>query len=319
MTDHFIKNIEIRHFKCFNLFKASGFARVNLIGGKNNVGKTALMEACNVNIRGVDVKNFTAALASIKYRRERLNNPSLNNIELTSYLEKTSDLTVTSNIRSSSFKVNSKDGVKKYKISIGDKSVSINVKDFTFEKVFKGNIIFMSSLGATDRALMANYSSLQKNDKEEYLNHFLNKVDSRIESFKVIEDVPQCKVNTRYIEVSDMGDGIRHLINIISSLYSSENGQLFIDEIDNGLHYTILDDVWNIILTLSKELNVQVFATTHSKECIESYERTANKLQDQNITYTILTKLKDGSIDAGVYDAEMLTNTLEQDHELRGW
>ena len=43
---HFIRNIEIKNFKCFEDFKAEGFGRVNLIGGKNNVGKTAFMEAC---------------------------------------------------------------------------------------------------------------------------------------------------------------------------------------------------------------------------------------------------------------------------------
>ena len=44
--EHFIKNIEIKNFKLFKDFKAEGFGRVNLIGGKNNVGKTAFMEAC---------------------------------------------------------------------------------------------------------------------------------------------------------------------------------------------------------------------------------------------------------------------------------
>ncbi len=44
--EHFIKNIEIKNFKLFKDFKAKGFGRVNLIGGKNNVGKSAFMEAC---------------------------------------------------------------------------------------------------------------------------------------------------------------------------------------------------------------------------------------------------------------------------------
>jgi len=44
MSEH-IKNIEIKNFKCFDNFQAEGFGRVNLIGGKNNVGKTAFMEA----------------------------------------------------------------------------------------------------------------------------------------------------------------------------------------------------------------------------------------------------------------------------------
>jgi len=37
MNEHFIKNIEIKNFKCFKDFKAEGFGRVNLIGGKSTL------------------------------------------------------------------------------------------------------------------------------------------------------------------------------------------------------------------------------------------------------------------------------------------
>ena len=40
-----IKDIEISNFRCFEHTKIEGFERVNLIGGKNNSGKTALLEA----------------------------------------------------------------------------------------------------------------------------------------------------------------------------------------------------------------------------------------------------------------------------------
>ena len=40
-----LKEIEIQNFRCFENTKISGFERVNLIGGKNNAGKTALLEA----------------------------------------------------------------------------------------------------------------------------------------------------------------------------------------------------------------------------------------------------------------------------------
>jgi len=49
MSEHFIKQIEIKDYKLFKDFKADGFGRVNLIGGKNNVGKTAFMEAIYMN------------------------------------------------------------------------------------------------------------------------------------------------------------------------------------------------------------------------------------------------------------------------------
>ncbi len=48
--DEHLKEIEIKDFKCFKDFKANGFKRVNLIGGKNNVGKTAFMEAYYLGI-----------------------------------------------------------------------------------------------------------------------------------------------------------------------------------------------------------------------------------------------------------------------------
>ena len=62
MSEHFIKEIEIKNFKCFKGFKAEGFGRVNLIGGKNNVGKTAFMEACYLSQSEVPKKLFSKLL-----------------------------------------------------------------------------------------------------------------------------------------------------------------------------------------------------------------------------------------------------------------
>lgn len=45
-----LKEIEIENFRCFEQIKISGFERVNLIGGKNNAGKTALLEALFLHV-----------------------------------------------------------------------------------------------------------------------------------------------------------------------------------------------------------------------------------------------------------------------------
>ncbi len=46
LQNKFINNIKIIGYKCFDNFEAGGFQKVNLIGGLNNVGKTAFIEAC---------------------------------------------------------------------------------------------------------------------------------------------------------------------------------------------------------------------------------------------------------------------------------
>ena len=53
------------------------------------------------------------------------------------------------------------------------------------------------------------------------------------------------------------------------------DGILLIDEIESGLHYSALLDVWKLIFKTAKDLNVQVFATTHSKDCIEAFTQAA--------------------------------------------
>ena len=65
--NHFIKNIEIKNFKCFEDFKAEGFGRVNLIGGKNNVGKTAFMEAVYINSSKEDLEQIIGTIIIFKY------------------------------------------------------------------------------------------------------------------------------------------------------------------------------------------------------------------------------------------------------------
>lgn len=69
------------------------------------------------------------------------------------------------------------------------------------------------------------------------------------------------------IHIGSFGDGIWRLLSIILSLVEAKNGTLLIDEIDTGLHHTVMSKMWEIIFTTAKKLNVQVFATTHSSDC----------------------------------------------------
>jgi AAA15 family ATPase/GTPase len=53
--------------------------------------------------------------------------------------------------------------------------------------------------------------------------------------------------------LSDFGQGIKSFINIISSILLLKDDIVFIDEIENGIHYTKLDQLWELILSISKE------------------------------------------------------------------
>jgi predicted ATPase len=67
-----------------------------------------------------------------------------------------------------------------------------------------------------------------------------------------------------------MGDGMWHMLGIALSVVRAQGGVLLIDEIDTGLHYSVMGDMWRLVHDAAKRLDVQVFAATHSRDCYQS-------------------------------------------------
>ncbi|TAN69614.1 MAG: hypothetical protein EPN17_06885 [Methylobacter sp.] len=320
MNEHFLTEIEITQFKCFTCFKASGFKRVNLIGGKNNIGKTAFMEACYINVHSVNVDKILTAIINTKYSREFLNIAAkIGSINDQRYLDSIENYLAKSNLKNIEFAVVKKSGIKEYKVSVDNTDYVINANNLSIDANSIYNIMYIDNFGCDNGGLIRLYQAVQKQDQENQLNDYIYEFDNSIEIFKVIGDKPQCKTNGEYRDIVEFGDGLRHYISIICALYACENGYLFIDEIDNGIHYTQLDRLWELILTLSKKINCQVFAVTHSKEMLESFARVAEKLKEPDISYTLLVKNKQQEIKTIAMNYEVLLNSLAQEHEVRGW
>jgi AAA15 family ATPase/GTPase len=316
-TAHFLTDIEIIEFKCFKDFKASGFKRVNLIGGKNNVGKTAFMEACYINACSINVNSMATAIHDIKFARENINIIQ-NDSDGIKFLDSTKIYSSSSNLREAEFSILEKDAVKEYSFSTNSKPTIINSREFSLILDYIYNVEFIDNFGWSDNRLIGAFQAVQKKDQEHELNKLVKAFDDSIENFKVIGDKPQCKTNGEYRDIVEFGDGLKHYISIICALYACENGYLFIDEIDNGIYYDHLDRLWEIIFTLSEKTNCQIFATTHSKEMLESFARIAKKSDEQDISYTLLVKNKKQEIKSITYDYEMILDSISDERELRG-
>lgn len=128
---------------------------------------------------------------------------------------------------------------------------------------------------------------------------------------------PECKKQGEWQKSTEFGDGFKQYISIICALYACENDYLFIDEIDNGIYYDHLDRLWEIILTLSKQTNCQIFATTHSKGMLESFARVAKKLNAQDVSYTRLIRNKKQELKSITFNYEGLEYSFENKHEVR--
>lgn len=112
------------------------------------------------------------------------------------------------------------------------------------------------------------------------------------------------------------GDGVVRMLGIALALASAGDGLLLIDEVENGLHYSVQEDLWRLIFTTARELNVQVFATTHSWDCVEGFQRAA-VADKQEEGYLIRLQRKDDVFRVALYDEELLTTATREDIEVR--
>lgn len=93
-----------------------------------------------------------------------------------------------------------------------------------------------------------------------------------------------------------------------------------IDEIENGLHYTVQAEFWTYLFRLAQQFNVQIFATTHSIEMIRAFAAVAQKEDFQSLAaYFELSKhLKTQEILASKHEIDTLQCELERSLTIRG-
>lgn len=70
------------------------------------------------------------------------------------------------------------------------------------------------------------------------------------------------------VPLGSHGDGMHRLLALSLALVRAAGGFLLIDEIDTGLHWTVMDDMWRLVVETARKSSMQVFATTHSLDCI---------------------------------------------------
>ena len=72
------------------------------------------------------------------------------------------------------------------------------------------------------------------------------------------------------VPLGSLGEGVSRILTLALYLAATQGGFLLIDEIENGLHWSVLPKVWRFLVDTAQALDVQVFATTHSKDCLEA-------------------------------------------------
>ena len=118
------------------------------------------------------------------------------------------------------------------------------------------------------------------------------------------------------VSLASLGDGAIHMFEVAVALANSRNGFLLIDEAANGLHYSVHEDYWRLVLRTAQENNVQVLATTHSWDCVTGFAEAAKENAQTEGALVRLDRRGDG-LRAAWYSEKNLSIAAEQRIEVR--
>lgn len=119
----------------------------------------------------------------------------------------------------------------------------------------------------------------------------------------------------RKLPAALVSDGFNKLLGILLSIASASKGTLLIDQIEDGFYFKKLPSIWKVIHGFAKANNTQIFATTHSKECLDALLPVIEA--NENDFALLRATRADDSIRFSVSNGRRFASALSQEFELR--
>ena len=314
-----IQQISIKSFKAFTSLQAGNFSRINLITGKNNCGKSCLLEALflclgpanpelwvNITVKRSELNAFYPAMVDQLFNKFITNQDICFEVNESSKQPYKLKISKTTQIpyQISSIKQQEKGKVQTSKVIDVSNSISLKFVYIPYKKpskelithatispneiIFTGQrqTIFVPSAILWARGGrnpdVANYSSLDKENRIPEFEKALRIIEPDLKRTSIIIENNTAFVagDTGYglAPLSIIGEGMNSFASILLTIGKGKDGVCLIDEIENGLHYSIFENFWSLIDEYSQMSNCQIFATTHSYDCIKA----ANNVFKQN-------------------------------------
>ena len=110
---------------------------------------------------------------------------------------------------------------------------------------------------------------------------------------------------------------MQRIFNIGLLFACAENGVLLIDEFENAIHASLLPNFVILIDEMAKKFNVQVFLTTHTKECIIAFLNNSEIDKKAISSYSLVNV--GHTIEVEHFSGEKLAELIDSfDFDIRG-
>ncbi|MDR2168748.1 MAG: AAA family ATPase [Planctomycetaceae bacterium] len=357
-----LKQISVHNFKALKNLDNVSLNKITLIGGKNNSGKSTLLEAL---FAYMDVKNPNMCFQIKNFREPKdilFVQPDPNFIWAPVFhkfnLEKKINLKIIdtqNNITNVEIIYNDK-FIPKHPIPVmngniptptiattdGFKALTVSCKRnqkldfFAHTIIHAGGFIFISECDkqqplpsaqmVTSTTLHINniptlLGKLDKNDEQNKILEPLRLFEPNLQRFQLIKENQQDVIyvdlgNKQKMPVNLLGSGFCRFLSIALLITTGNVNVILIDEIENGIHHSLLCKFWTFLIEVSQSNNCQIIATTHSYEMIKAFSETAQQNSFDDIGYIRLA-LNDNGVTAYQFNNTDISSSLSSEFEVR--
>ena len=354
-----IKSIKIQNYKLFKSFLLEDLSSIFLISGKNNCGKTTVLESLFMSL---DCGNPAMFMKHLSWRglstfynnAESLFAPAFYNFNLEEPI--IFEYFINSSKKRLSYKFhpsisqpiiirneNRIELKRKLDSELGGVEISYGtgkskppekaVLKLEVDGLGLTNIQFLVKYNEGVRAIFAASSSLVPPEEDSRRYGELDRINNTTEILTRLQILePQLQslslipmggkpiiygdtgIGTK-IPLSLMGQGIVRLSSILLAISEAKNGIVFIDELENGFHHSILPLIWKAITGYAKANETQIIATTHSLELISAVKGIPEELKN-DFKYMRIERNKD-EFKTKIYNFEDLSAALNAELEIR--
>lgn len=300
----FLDSLQIENYRCFRSLRIERLGRVNLFVGKNNAGKSSILEAVRLcasrgdehvlwtildshdetRRAGRAQEDLLYAVKQLFHGRESewwdgaeirigpLNEPAAS-ISISIVIAPDGSEQVLATAAGNTRRLFSVDGQSR--------SWKFSSPLRLSETMLRQTHIPPEGLSSETAAMLWDLITLT--DLEESVIDALRIISPEIERISFVGEhgqyrIPMAKLTNQEkpIPLRSLGDGVGRMLGIALSLVSARGGVLLLDEVENGIHFAAQEQLWQLIFRLAHQLNTQVFATSHSWDCIEAFQGAAS-------------------------------------------
>jgi AAA15 family ATPase/GTPase len=165
------------------------------------------------------------------------------------------------------------------------------------------------------------YSKLEEKREDTKIIKTLQLIEPRLQELSILvkghTPTLYADINMNYLMPLPLfGEGMGRLLSIVLAIANAPGGIVLIDEIENGLHHSVLVKVWQAIADAARRADTQIFATTHSLECIRAAHQAFSSSDRYDFRYHRLERVQN-EIKARTYDQEAIETSTEMNLEMR--